>query len=75
MSLDQFIRPSSLQAISLCPGRPAMEAAALAVFKVGGEMLVAVNRAAVKRVLDAGGVLPWAHVKLVEQVAMKAVRP
>lgn len=48
---------------------------ALAAFKVGGEMLVTVNRAAVKRVLDAGGSLPWAHIKMVEQVAMKAVRP
>lgn len=48
---------------------------ALAAFQVGGEMLVTVNRAAVKRVLDAGGILPWAHIKMVEQVAMKAVRP
>lgn len=47
---------------------------ALAAFKVGGEMLVQVNRAAVKRVLDAGAVLPWARVVMREQVAQKAVR-
>lgn len=45
--------------------------AAFAAFKVGGEFLVTINRAAVKRVLDAGGVLPWAHIKMVEQVAMR----
>ena len=48
---------------------------ALAAFKVGNENLITVNRAAVKRVLDAGGVLAWAHIKMVEQVTMKAVRP
>lgn len=48
---------------------------ALAAFKVGGEVLVQVNRAAVKRVLDAGAVLPWARVVMREQVAQKAVRP
>lgn len=48
---------------------------ALAAFKVGGEMLVSINRAAVKRVLDSGAVLPWARIEMREQVAMKAVRP
>lgn len=48
---------------------------AIAQFKVGGDLLITVNRAAVKRVLDAGGSLPWAHIRMVEQVAMKAVRP
>lgn len=47
---------------------------ALAQFKVGGEVLVTVNRAAVKRVLDAGAALPWARVVMREQVAQKAVR-
>ena len=32
MSLDQFIRPSALEAISLCPGRPTMESAVLAIY-------------------------------------------
>lgn len=40
---------------------------ALAAFTVGGEVLVTVNRSAVKRVLDAGVVLPWAKIVMVEQ--------
>lgn len=32
MNLDPFIRPSALEAIALCPGRPTMEAAVLATF-------------------------------------------
>lgn len=47
----------------------------IAQFKVGGELLININRAAVKRVLDAGGVLAWARIEMREQVAMKAVRP
>jgi hypothetical protein len=31
-NLDAFIRPSALEAISLCPGRPTMEAAVLAAY-------------------------------------------
>jgi|GEM_PF-6661912 len=53
---------------------------ALAAFRVGGELLITVNHAAVRRALDAGAVLnggttwPWAHIEMCEQVAMKAVR-
>lgn len=46
----------------------------LAAFDVGGERLININRAGVKRVLEAGAVLPWARMVLREQTAMKAVR-
>lgn len=43
-------------------------------YQVGAEILVGIDRAAVKRVLDAGLVVPGAHIEMVEQNAQRSTR-
>jgi hypothetical protein len=46
-----------------------------AAYQVGMEILVRLDEAAIKRAIDAGAIVDGAHIEMIEQTAMKAVRP